>query len=111
MIRRGNDAVAVILSAPLHVGEKAELTFAYSGSVLSEAANGLLYVGERGTWYPNRGFAPALFDMQFRYPVGWTLVATGHRSEEKTTGTEQSSRWVSERPVPVAGFNLGKYSQ
>ncbi len=109
--RRGNDALAVFLPTPLRAGQKVELTFDYSGSVLSDAANGLLYVGEHGTWYPNVGLAMALFDLQFRYPAGWTLVATGRRTDSKTEGAEQSSRWVSERTVPVAGFNLGKYSQ
>lgn len=109
--RRGNDALAVFLPAPLQAGQKVEVSFDYSGSVLSEAANGLLYVGEHGTWYPNTGLAMAAFDLQFRYPAGWTLVATGKRTEAKTVGGEESSRWVSERPVPVAGFNLGKYMQ
>jgi hypothetical protein len=112
LARRGNDVVAVILPSRLRAGQKIQLSFEYSGAVLSEAASGLLYVGERGTWFPNQGFAMASFDMEFRYPPGWTLVATGRRvQEDRTDGPEQSSRWVSERPVPVAGFNLGKYSQ
>jgi hypothetical protein len=109
--KRGNDVIAVILPSALKPGQKLELSFTYSGSVLSEAANGLLYVGEHGTWYPNRGFSMASFDMEFKYPLGWTLVATGQRKEEKTINGEQDAKWVSERPVPVAGFNLGKYSQ
>jgi Peptidase family M1 domain len=109
--RRGNDVVAVILPAAMRVGSKIELSFDYSGAVLSEAANGLLYVGEHGTWYPNIGFIKASYDLEFRYPLGWTLVATGRRTDTKTAGAEQSSRWITERPIPVAGFNLGKYSQ
>jgi hypothetical protein len=111
LAKRGNDVIAVILPSALNAGQKAELSFDYSGAVLSEAANGLLYVGEHGTWYPNRGLAMAVFDMEFRYPPGWTLVATGRRVEGESAGPGPSSRWVSERPVPVAGFNLGKYSQ
>ncbi|MGH9530556.1 MAG: M1 family aminopeptidase, partial [Terriglobales bacterium] len=79
-------------------------------------------VGSRGTWYPNRGFSKAMFDLSFRYPLGWTLVATGERKNEETIATplprgnsdqrqEQRSRWISERPIPVAGFNLGKYKK
>lgn len=109
--KRGNDVIAVILPAALEKGEKTELTFDYSGSVLSEAANGLLYVGDRGTWYPNVGFAMSSFDLEFRYPAGWTLVATGHRTDLKTADQEQTSTWATERPVPIAGFNLGRYSQ
>ena len=111
LAKQGNDVVAVILPNRLEKGQKSQLTFEYSGSVLSEAADGLLYVGDHGTWYPNRGFAMASFDLEFHYPPGWTLVATGHRAQMNTSGGEQVSKWVTERPVPVAGFNLGKYSQ
>ncbi len=111
LAKKGNDIVAVVLPSPLQKGQKLELTFDYAGSVLSEAANGLLYVGDRGTWYPNLGFAMASFRLEFHYPAAWTLVATGHRADSKVAGSEQTSTWVTTRPVPVAGFNLGKYSQ
>lgn len=109
LARRGNDAIAVFLPVPLHTGEPLQLSFEYSGSVLSEAANGLLYVGEHGTWYPNIGFAMSRFNLEFRYPQGWTLVATGVAGDSRTEGQQQISRWTTERPVPVAGFNLGRY--
>jgi peptidase M1-like protein len=111
LARRGDDMLAIYLPGGLHSGRPVELTIRYSGSVLSEAANGLLYVGEHGTWYPNAGFVMSWFDLEFRYPVGWTLVATGNQTEAKAAGTEQVSHWVSERPVPVAGFNLGRYAR
>jgi len=112
--RRGNDLVAVILPAPSHSGQKIELRFVYGGEVLAEAGSGLLYVGARGTWYPNRGAAMADFDLSFRYPPGWTLVATGKpvtipAATPAPANGEQEVRWISERPIPVAGFNLGKY--
>jgi hypothetical protein len=112
--RRGNDLLALILPAPTRTGQKINLEFTYGGEVLAEAGNGLLYVGARGTWYPNRGMAMANYDLEFDSPQGWTLVATG----KPTTPTDESvananglqkSRWVSERPIPLAGFNLGKY--
>jgi len=124
LARRGNDLVAVTFPRPLAPGQKVELHFVYAGQVLSEAGGGLLYVGARGTWYPNRGLAMANFDLDFRYPAGWTLVATGKRGEKdvaagatdeasaaETSPGEQESRWISERPIPLAGFNLGKYKQ
>ncbi len=114
--RKGNDLVAVVFPATLLPGQELKLHFRYSGDVLSEAGNGLLYVGERGTWYPNFGLSPAQFDMEFHYPAAWTLVATGkqiadHDDATANPGTaaEKISRWTSERPIPVAGFNLGKY--
>jgi hypothetical protein len=120
LARSGNDVVAVILPEPARKGRGISLRFVYGGEVLEETGKGLLYVGERGTWYPNRGLAMADYDLTFHYPAGWTLVATGKpspiskaatamQSETQNTGTEQVGRWTSERPIPVAGFNLGKY--
>jgi len=116
--RKGNDVVALVFPASLAAGQELRVRFRYAGEVLSVAGNGLLYVGERGTWYPNFGLSPARFEMEFHYPAGWTLVATGKQvshaggedgetSEE--AGSEKVSRWASERPIPLAGFNLGKY--
>jgi hypothetical protein len=114
LARRGNDILAVVFPRLLRTGEKIELDFTYGGDVLSEAGGGLLYVGARGTWYPNRGFAAADFDLQFRYPQDWTLLATGRRVDvapDAATGPQQLqvSRWKSDHAIPVAGFNLGKY--
>jgi Peptidase family M1 domain len=114
LARRGNDLVAVIFPQPLRAGQKVDLHFVYGGDVLSEAGAGLLYVGARGTWYPNRGLEMARFDLQFRYPPGWTLLATGKRIDDAPSDLppgEQSSHWISDRPMPIAGFNLGKYSR
>lgn len=114
LARRGNDLVAVVFPQPLHAGQQVDLHFVYGGNVLSEAGAGLLYVGARGTWYPNRGLEMSRFDLQFRYPAGWTLLATGSRMEGAPADLapgEQFSHWISERPMPVAGFNLGKYSR
>lgn len=113
--RRGNDLVAVVLPQPTWAGQKFELSFVYGGDVLADAGGGLLYVGERGTWYPNRGLEMANFDLQFNYPQGWTLVATGKSSPiDQLRGVkngDQIARWISERPIPLAGFNLGKYRE
>ena len=109
LARRGNDLFVVLLPRALRAGEEAELRFVYSGSVLSEAGGGLMYVGARGIWYPNQGPAMATFDLEFRYPATWTLVASGHRTSLETVGSEQVSHWKLDRPVPLAGFNLGEY--
>ena len=123
LARRGNDLVAVVFRQPTWTGQRIKLHFVYGGDVLSEAGSGLLYVGARGTWYPNQGLAMGNFDLEFHYPPGWTLVATGKRSDMPSrpaldapegSGSapgEQVSRWISERPIPVAGFNLGRYRQ
>jgi len=121
LARSGNYMVALILPQPVRKGQKIRLGFVYGGEVLAEAGKGLLYVGARGNWYPNRGLAMSDFDLTFHYPSGWTLVATGkpepiakapfRSAMDGAPGTNdfQVARWISERPLPVAGFDLGKY--
>ena len=107
--RQGNDLVAVVFSQPLKLGAQLQLKFVYGGSVLSDAGGGLFYVGARGTWYPNRGIAMANYDITFRFPQSWTLVATGKQVSLEQSGTQWVGHWISEGPIPIAGFNLGRY--
>ena len=115
--RKGNDLVAVVFPSDLKSAQELKLSFHYAGDVLSDAGNGLLYVGERGIWYPNFGLSHAQFDMVFQYPAGWTLLATGKQVRSPAAApaaeaaSEKTSHWISDRPIPVAGFNLGKYQR
>ncbi|HVP42672.1 MAG TPA: M1 family aminopeptidase [Terriglobales bacterium] len=109
LARRGNDVVAVLFPQPLQAGEKLKLRFRYAGPVMTEAGGGLMYVGARGIWYPNQDLAMADYDVRFTYPAPWTLLATGKRVSEQEFEGLKESHWVSERPIPLAGFNLGEY--
>lgn len=109
LARSGNDTVTIIFPQPLVAGQAVQVTFTYAGSVMSEAGGGLLYVGARGTWYPNRGAAMSNFDLEFRHPSEWKLLATGKRVASSAQAGIEESRYLSEQPVPLAGFNLGKY--
>ena len=109
MSRKGNDTVAVVFPAPLQPGAHFQLRFSYAGSVISDAGGGLLYVGARGTWYPNRGIAMAHYDLTFRFPRPWSVIATGKRVSLERDGNGFIGHWISEKPIPIAGFNLGEY--
>jgi len=107
---RGNDWIIVVLPAPHPVGERFRLSFVYRGNVITEVGNGVLKVGEHGSWYPNRGLmSRSDYDLTFQYPERLTLVATGARVEETVSGGWKHSRWTSYGAIPVAGFNLGVY--
>jgi Peptidase family M1 domain len=117
--RRGNDLVSIVLPKAMEAGQRLRLHMVYGGDVLAQAGGGLMYVGAHGDWYPNRGLAMSNFNLEFHYPPGWTLIATGKRLSNSETATpvgggavkEQVARWISERPMPFAGFNLGKYEK
>ncbi|HTS12446.1 MAG TPA: M1 family aminopeptidase [Candidatus Limnocylindrales bacterium] len=109
--RRGNDTVFVILPAPARAGDEIHLVIAYHGSVISDAGNGVQYVGEHQNWYAHLAgidhFVP--FDLNFRWPKRFVLVATGTKVESKDDGDFMTGHWRSDVPFVVAGFNLGQY--
>ncbi len=108
----GNDAVLVVLPAAPRSGEEFALRLHYKGSVIGDAGNGVLFVGDRGSWYAHTGgfdsFAP--YEITLRWPRRLKLVATGTKLEEKDDGEFKVGRWSSEQPISMAGFNVGEYS-
>lgn len=109
-LQRGNDALLVVLPSPSTAGEDLRLRVTYSGSIIFDAGNGVRYVGERGTWYAHiAGDDFVRFDLAFRWPKRYTLVATGTRTASAEQGDFETGRWRSDAPFAVAGFNLGEY--
>ena len=108
---RSHDQVEVVLPGAYPIGARFRLIFRYHGDVITDVGNGVLYVGARGSWYPNTGVGdPGQYDMTFHYPRKLVLVATGARVEEKTSEDGSESRWRSDGVFRVAGFNLGPYT-
>jgi peptidase M1-like protein len=111
ILRQGNDSLIVVLPAGAKAGEEFQMEIRYRGSVISQAGNGVEFVGEHGTWYAHLGggdhFVP--FELSFRWPKRFTLVATGTKVESHEDGDAKTGRWRSEVPFAVAGFNLGEY--
>ncbi len=107
----GSDYLYVVLSAPSERGAEFTLHFHYRGNVIENAGNGVLFVSARESWYPHYG-SPADFanyDLTMRWPRKLRLVATGTKRFEREEGEFRIGRWQTEKPVSVAGFNLGDY--
>jgi len=109
---RGNDYLYVVLPAALAHGSEFALRFRYHGNVIQDAGNGVFYVGAREVWYPHFGDAAdfAAYDLTMRWPRRLRLVATGSKLDEHDDGDFRVGHWRTEKPVSVAGFNLGEYA-
>jgi hypothetical protein len=108
--RRGNDFILVVLPAGKPAGADFHLQVAYHGNVITDAGNGVEFVGDRGAWYAHIGgehFTP--YDLTFHWPKRLMLVATGTESDSREDTETKSGRWRSEKPFPTAGFNLSQY--
>ncbi len=104
----------VLLPKELSAGQECTITTVYGGkqAVIDEGGSNYLPVA-RENWYPSRGdwgdFTS--FDLSFTIPKGMQLVATGQPLGDDTAGNRVFSRWKSERPQPVAGFQFGKFKK
>jgi hypothetical protein len=109
---RGQDSLIVFLPKRTAPGREFTLHFRYSGNVIEDAGNSVLFVGARESWYPHFGDSSefALYDLTFRWPKRLRLVATGTKSAEREEGDWRTATWKTEIPVPEAGFNLGEYA-
>jgi hypothetical protein len=104
-----NQTFLVIPGKPLEAGREYEVEFKHSGMVVSDAGNGVYFVGARGSWYPNRFPGFARYDLSFRYPLDLDLVAAGRPLQETVEGDRRVARFRIDTPVRMAGFNLGRY--
>jgi Peptidase family M1 domain len=110
-LSRGSDYLFVILPDAPEKGSEFTLHFRYRGRVIENAGNGVLFVDARESWYPHYGDAADFsnYDLTIRWPKKLKLVATGIKRSETEDGEFRIGHWQSEKPVSVAGFNLGDY--
>ncbi|MBI3669718.1 MAG: hypothetical protein HY237_08065 [Acidobacteria bacterium] len=104
--------VAVGLPGPTHAADAQTLVFRYAGKhLIRKVGNGSFFCQSYG-WYPSRPnlFAVrAQFDLTFRSPKKYALVATGNKVSEDTDGEWSITTWKTEPPIAVAGFAFGDY--
>src|SRR5205085_985967 len=97
---------------PLQPG-KITLEFEYSGGkAIAQLGAGNFALEARENWYPAGAFGErATYDMTFRIPKDLTMVASGYPQGSSQIGNEAITRWKSDIPLAVAGFNFGKFKK
>lgn len=105
-----NDSLYVVIPPPLP-GEEFTLHVRYHGKVIRDSGNGVLFVGDRDSWYPRLGSNAdfASYDLTMRWPRRLRLTATGTKLDEHEDGDFRVAHWRAQKPLSVAGFNLGDY--
>ena len=106
------DYVVTVLPKPAAAGERVTLEFKYSGKRLVRRMGKGVYFCQSYGWYPTRpsSFATrADFELNFRIPRKYALIATGSKIDETFDGDWALSRWKSDVPLAVAGFAFGDF--
>lgn len=109
--RRYNNIIAVVAPEREITAAPSRIEFQYEGKVVTDAGNGVYYVGSRGSWYPKRDISFASFELIFHYPESLDLVATGELLESESSAGIRTSRYRTNTPIRLAGFNLGRYER
>ncbi|MBI3404541.1 MAG: hypothetical protein HY046_03680, partial [Acidobacteria bacterium] len=106
------DYAAIVLSVPTAAGQTQTLEFKYGGKrVVRKEGSGNYFCQSYG-WYPTRPNSFAVrsdFEMNFKSPKRYSLVATGNKVSSTTDGDWAISTWKSDLPLAVAGFAYGDY--
>jgi hypothetical protein len=103
---------AVILPEKLAFGKRFTIATIYGGpDVVMNEGGGNYYPIGRESWYPNTTQSDnfGTYEMSFRIPAGLTMVATGDPAGETSEGDRMISKWTSNVPISVAGFNFGRF--
>ena len=110
--------VAVVLRQPTEAGRDEVYEFQYAGKRAVLKVGDGNYFCESFGWYPAplvAGLGAAQFamrsdfEMTFRNPKHYTLVATGEKQSDTVDGKVRVTTWRSEKPLSVAGFAFGEY--
>lgn len=104
---------AVILPEPLKKGQEYVLNFDYGGDdAVSDSGGGNYTLDARTNWYPSTYFGDrATYEITLKVPKGLTAVATGLPVGESEDGDYSVTKWKSDVPLAVAGFNYGKFKK
>jgi hypothetical protein len=102
----------VVMPEAMAKGSTHQLVVEYAGDkVVRKAGGGNFAVEARESWYPNvntfRDHVP--YDLTFKVPKQYTLVAVGTLAKHWTDKDFAGSQWVAETPIAVAGFNYGSF--
>lgn len=106
--------ITVYFNEPLAIDRRAGLQLEYSSRrLIRQTSWGSPYLEGATTWYPRYGYLKrAKFRMRFSCPEHYTMLASGHKTEERVEGDRRITAWdISEYPVAVVSFNYGGFER
>ncbi|MEO8033115.1 MAG: M1 family aminopeptidase [Acidobacteriota bacterium] len=104
---------ALILPSALPMNSDSEVAIRYEGRDVLRAIGESYSVRARESWYPNLGTFTdlATYSMTYRFPKKMTLVSSGKMVSQSEEKGQQISKWQSDLPLRVIGFNYGKFEK
>ena len=99
----------VLLPAPPDIDIPLVLRFRYHGD-LARRDLGLFFVDASTIWYPRFNASNWTdFDMRFKTPAGFTLIASAPLIDSSTVGDTLFTHWRTDRPEKGMTFNIAEF--
>lgn len=93
------------------VGTSIPIRIHYHGKMIARQQDWFTLLSSIG-WYPQHGYKQkSYFDLTFHYPSNFTLASVGERVMQKEEGEYITTRWVPDRPIRNASFNIGLFKE
>lgn len=84
----------------------------YHGELIERNQEGWVYIKSSSTWYPRYGGRrSAAFDLTFHTPEDFTFVSVGDLVSSNELDDVLTTRYVTQKPIRNASFNLGFYKE
>ncbi|MGO9272914.1 MAG: M1 family aminopeptidase [Terriglobia bacterium] len=107
----------VILPAGVQMGSAYKLKISYQedstheSRIIHQQGSGLYFVVARESWYPSFGAFDdrTHFTLDFHSPKKFAFVATGRQISSEKGHDDLETKWESEIPYSVVGFNYGDF--
>ncbi|MDQ2670650.1 MAG: hypothetical protein M3Y31_08470 [Gemmatimonadota bacterium] len=91
-------------------GEQRSLVLWYHGDLV-ERLGDWFFINSSSSWYPRplEGRSTATFDITFNSPRNYRIASVGRMTDSTVADQRLTTRWVADRPMRNAGFNLGLF--
>jgi len=110
--KKENPYLWIRFDPPTDAAGERVVRLSYGGDGLIERGEGWYYLETSTGWYPQHGSRSlSVFDITYHHPQSVRLASVGALQAADTSGEVISSRWVTQRPIRNAGFNVGEFEK
>lgn len=93
------------------VGAAIPIRIYYQGMLIVRQQDWFIPLSSIG-WYPQHGYKQkSYFDLTFHYPSNYLLASVGERVMAEENNDITTTRWVPDRPIRNASFNIGLFKE
>ena len=109
--KKDNPFLWIKCKYPMQLDDTGELTIYYHGDLI-ERFQDWFYIQSSRNWYPKHGLRHrASYDITYHFPDEFDFSSVGKMISREETDKQVTTRWVSQKPMHNAAFNIGFFKE